>query len=525
MGIEIYKNCPVNPYQISTDTQPTPFGNLNYTNQDFWSLKTRLMKFCQERFGPSGSILPNSFNDFVESDLAIMLIENFAFIGDMLSFKIDQIVGEQGIDTVTQLDNAFRLAKLVGFDPLPPIAAASMWQATLPGVSPVDVQINTPVPVRLTSNNQPITIELFPADANNQPLLNSPIVIPAYSVINTSIIGLEGTTINSPFNGNGDVGQTLTLTGPVIYDSVQIQVDGKIWQQVESFTDSQPRQEYRVEFDSNWNAYVMFGNGVAGLIPSQGSQIQAQFRQGGGTLGNIVTGIATTQVMVSVIGVANMIPVTFTNYTSGQNGYDGDGIEDIRRKLPMWIATQDRVVSGSDYKTYADQYATPYNGQIGKSVAVLRNQGCAGNIIDLYILANNGGELQIANNNLKVDLLNSLNDVKMLTDFVCIKDGSVILVDIGITVTLNPFYKNYQDEINQNIVNATNAFFALNNWEYGQTLRAIDLIRALSGIVQVNSFAVTFHLPGSDTYTDEIDANFYEIIQPDPSIPISITFI
>ena len=523
--MEIYKNCPVNPYQVSTDSKSTPFANLNYTNQDFWSLKTRLVKFCQERYGPSGNLLPNSFNDFVESDLASMLIENFAFVGDMLSFKMDQIVGEGGIDTVTQLDNAFRLAKLVGFNPLPPISATSMWSATLPGISPVDVVVTTPIPVHLTSNNQPITIELFAADANNKPLLNSPIIIPAGSVINNSVIGLEGTTVRSPFTGNGLVSQTYTLAGHVIYDSVQVQVDGTTWQRVDSFTDSQPRQEYRVEFDSNWNAYVIFGNGRAGFIPSQGSQIACRFRQGGGTNGNIVTGIASSQVMVSVIGIANMIPVSFTNYSRGQNGYDGDGIEDIRRKLPAWIATQDRAVSGSDYKTFADQFATPYHGQIGKSVAVLRNQGCAGNIIDLYVLANNGGILETASNGLKVDLLDALNDVKMLTDFVCIKDGSIVSVDIGITATLNKFYKNYQDDIRQDIVNKTNAFFSINNWEYGQPLRSIDLVKALSSITQVESFEITFHLPANSNLQTEVYAKFYEIIRPDTGVPISVNFI
>ena len=201
------------------------------------------------------------------------------------------------------------------------------------------------------------------------------------------------------------------------------------------------------------------------------------------------------------------------------------GIEDIRRKLPAWIATQDRAVSGSDYKTFADQFATPYHGQIGKSVAVLRNQGCARNIIDLYVLANNGGILETASNGLKVDLLDALNDVKMLTDFVCIKDGSIVSVDIGITATLNKFYKNYQDDIRQDIVNKTNAFFSINNWEYGQPLRSIDLVKALSSITQVESFEITFHLPANSNLQTEVYAKFYEIIRPDTGVPISVNFI
>ena len=87
--------CPfeILPYK-STNIQnrPTPV-NLNYTNQDFWSMKARLISFIKERFG-------NEFNDFVESSLALMLIENWSFIADTLSFKIDQIANEVFIDTV-----------------------------------------------------------------------------------------------------------------------------------------------------------------------------------------------------------------------------------------------------------------------------------------------------------------------------------------------------------------------------------------------------------------------------------------
>src|ERR1700753_67936 len=98
------------PYgQASSLSQPNVIS-LNYTNQDFWSMKSRLMDFIKSNF-------TNDFNDFVESSLAIMLIENWAFIADTLSFKMDQIANEIFIDTVTEVENAFRLAKLVGFQP------------------------------------------------------------------------------------------------------------------------------------------------------------------------------------------------------------------------------------------------------------------------------------------------------------------------------------------------------------------------------------------------------------------------
>jgi hypothetical protein len=45
-------------------------------------MKTRLVEFIRQKYS-------TEFNDFVESSLAIMLIENMAFIADTLSFKMD----------------------------------------------------------------------------------------------------------------------------------------------------------------------------------------------------------------------------------------------------------------------------------------------------------------------------------------------------------------------------------------------------------------------------------------------------
>ena len=122
-------NCPiqVNPYDQSGLSKNSPVFSLNYTNQDFYSMKTRLVNFINERFGEEGTQIPEAFNDFVESDLAIMLIENWAFLADTLSFKMDQITNELFIDTVNEVENAFRLSRLVGFKPQPPIASRSLW--------------------------------------------------------------------------------------------------------------------------------------------------------------------------------------------------------------------------------------------------------------------------------------------------------------------------------------------------------------------------------------------------------------
>lgn len=511
-------NCPfdISPYVQSNPIKNDKIISLNYTNQDFWSLKTKLVDFIREKFGENGSEIPNTFNDFVESSIAIMLIENWAFIADTLSFKMDQIVNELFIDTVTEPDNAFRLCQLVGFKPTPPIPSSSMWTATVNNVSSSDLVINTPVLIEVVAEEGPITIELFAADAKNKPLFGSEIIIPAGSFSNSSIIGLEGRTFTDNYTGTGQTLQSVTTTKPsVIYDSINVIVDGILWERVDYFTDSQPRREYRVEFDSSYRAYIMFGNNRAGLSPPKGGQIEITARTGGGKRGNIVTGYAEYQTQVTVLGLESNIPVTFRNYTKGDYGYDGDTIEDIRRKLPSYLRTQDRAVTGLDYKTLSDQFVTPYHGQIGKSTAVLRNHGCAGNVIDIYILAKSGfSNLEEANDDLKLQLSEFLESKKMITDYICIKDGQIIEVDVSVEVTLSRINKKFEQEIRTNISNKIDDFFNLNMWEFGQDLKENDLVKALSTVKQAEGFDIVFTTNEEDNSGSLVTAKFFEIIRP-----------
>lgn len=506
------ENCSFDivPYAKTEVVSRPNIFNLNYTNQDFWSLKTRLVEYVKQNF-------EKDFSDFVESSLAIMLMETQAFVGDTLSFKMDYNANEIYIDTVTELENGFRLAKLVGFEPQPPIPARSLWTAQINNPLLTDISIPAPLDVEIRSGETSITIELFPADSNNEPIYDQNILIPAGNVINSSVIGLEGRTRLQEVTGTGESPQSFTLAfSPVIWDSVRVDVDGVRWQQVDYFTDSQKRREYRVEFDSAYNGYVIFSNGRAGMVPSKGSKIEITYRTGGGVAGNIVSGFVETQTIVNVPGFDYSIPVSFRNYTKGEFGYDGDTLEDIRQKLPLWNRTQMRAVTGEDYKTLSDQFSTPYSGQVGKSTVALRNYGCAANIIDIYVLAKEGTDgLEVAQDALKTKLSEYLEDYKMFTDFVCIKDGILISTDVAVDVVLDKFYRKFEDEFREKIKRRVNKFFSINNWNYGQTLRDIDLQKELSDITEVKRYDINFTTSEEDNSGSIVTTNFNEIIRPD----------
>jgi len=510
-------NCPfdISPLDQEQSSGTPKLSSLSYTNQDFWSMKSRLVNFIFEKF-------PDDFNDFVESSLAVMITENFAFLADIISFKLDQYINELFIDTVTESENMFRLCKLVGYNPIPPIAATTLFSATLNNTLTADVSIPPGVLTEISINDTVINYELFAADSNNNPIFDENIVIIAGDLTNTTIIGIEGRTLTTNARGTGLINQNVRLDDfPVLYDSIRVVVDGIEWKQVEYFTDSKPRREYRVEYNSDYVAFVIFGNNVSGLMPAQGSSIDITYRVGGGTIGNIVSGSLQFTRQFEVPALNFQVPVSFRNYTAGKGGYGGDGIEDIRVKLPAYLLSQNRCVTGQDYKTYVDSFVTPYNGQVGKSTVVLRNYGCAGNVIDIFILAmrspnsSSNIDLEVASDELKYQLNNSIDTKKMITDYCCIRDGVIVETDVTLDIIIDKSFKKLQNEINTRIQNKISQFFSLNNWNYGQTLKNTDLIKQLSGINEIESVDITFATNDSDNSGSTVTCKYYEIIRPD----------
>ncbi len=506
------------PLDLSRQQNLSYLPNLNYSAQDYSSFKTRLAQYLAEQQS-------DKFSNFVEGDLLIVLMELWSFLADLLSFKMDQIANEVFIDTVTEVDNAFRLSQLVGFYPQPPIAARTFFSATMQQTLPIDLNLGNAIPLDVPAPDGTLTFELFPADFLNNPILEGDVIITAGNFSNTNIVGLEGRTqvdTNTALGGSNQSYQLLQF--PVLYDSIRIDVDGVRWDQVQYFTDSNPRNEYRVEFDSSYRAFIMFGDGKAGRAPVQGSTIQVTYRVGGGVRGNILAGAIVSQRGYVVPGLNFPSPVTFRNYTRGEFGYNGDGIDDIRRKLPAYLKTQDRAVSGEDYETLAGQFVSPYNGQSAKAVAALRNYGCAGNVVDIYVLVKDGEQsVQTASDEFKVELSNYLDTRKMFTDQVCIRDGVVLEVDVTVDAIVDRFYQKFRDEILSNIQNQIAGFFSLNNWDFGEDLRDADLIKAISSISNITTASVSFSTNDPDNEGSSVNAQYYELIRQD-QVNINLIF-
>ena len=84
--------------------------NINYINKDFSEYRDQLINYSQTYF-------PTTYTDFAETSPGMMFIEQAAYVGDVLSFYLDNQIQENFIQYARQRNNLFELAYMFGYKP------------------------------------------------------------------------------------------------------------------------------------------------------------------------------------------------------------------------------------------------------------------------------------------------------------------------------------------------------------------------------------------------------------------------
>jgi hypothetical protein len=91
---------------------------VQYLNRDFDSLKAQLINFAKIYY-------PNTYNDFTEASPGMMLIEMASYVGDVMSFYIDNQIQENFLQFAKQRKNLLALAYNFGYTPKVTSAAST----------------------------------------------------------------------------------------------------------------------------------------------------------------------------------------------------------------------------------------------------------------------------------------------------------------------------------------------------------------------------------------------------------------
>jgi len=95
--------------------------DIKYVDRDFTSLRNSLVSYAKTYF-------PNTYNDFTPASPGMMFMEMAAYVGDVLSFYVDNQFQETFIQYSRQTQNLYDLAYMLGYKPKATNAATAVLE-------------------------------------------------------------------------------------------------------------------------------------------------------------------------------------------------------------------------------------------------------------------------------------------------------------------------------------------------------------------------------------------------------------
>ena len=280
-----------------------------------------------------------------------------------------------------------------------------------------------------------------------------------------------------------------------------------------------------------------------GQVPSN-TTLTVTYLVGGGLSSNVnsntITQTGTLLINNNVnldSGMLNFVKstVSSTNIEAAKGGGAGDSVEDVRLNTIANFGAQQRTVTREDYiiRTLS---MPPQFGNVTKAyitqddqISPLTNE--PNRIpnplaLNLYTLGYNADKkLSLLNTATKTNLATYLEQYRMLTDAINIKDAFIINIALDFEITT---FKNYNNEkVLLQCISELKNYFNIDKWQINQPIIMSDiknLIGAVDGVQTIETVTITNKsgtLNGYSQYIYPINlATRNEVIYPslDPSI-------
>jgi len=332
---------------------------IDYTSRDFAALKADLVNLIKTRTETNWD--PTDY-----SDLGNVLVETFAYMGDIMSHYLDRVANETAIDTAIKTDTLLAFARLYDYKPSGPTPASLYVNFTNTSDASIDIPVGTQVMAALSYG--PFTQVYFETTQNVTALApNVPISILCKEgkTVNTDRADLIDATYNKalPANlgtSNGSADQRFTITDVgVIDNSITVYVGQAAafapWFYVESLLEYGPNESvFTTERNSDGTVVVIFGDGTNGSVPSAGQLISSVYKSSVGVIGNI----NASQISEITFIPGNIDPEALSYFEVGNSlpasgGADADKTDQLRSKIKSAIKSRSRAVTLKDYADLA----------------------------------------------------------------------------------------------------------------------------------------------------------------------------
>ena len=462
---------------------------IDYTNKDYASLRRAMLEFARYR-------LPE-WTDQSPADLGVLLVDLFAYMGDVVLYYQDRIANESFPQTAVERRSVLNLLRLVGYELAPPVPSSTELSLAFKppplGGSPI---VNIPKGAQFSSNpaagspaqtfeylGDPFIIDV----STNQvaPRADGKLVYAGLPVLQSRDAGTE--VLGS---STGEPNQSFRLRqSPAILSTLVVEVDeGSGWVRWDRRASllydlgpdgrvslSEPdAPHYYVQFDENDGCSIFFGDGIYGRRPPFGTNnVRASYRVGGGAAGNVPAG---------TIVKANTSLALFDSVTNPQaaaGGADHEDTEHAVRFAPFAYRSGQRAVTVTDYIALARQFG---------GVAKVRAGSPSWNVIQLYV-APEGASCRPVPESMRQRLIAYFEDKRMAGTTVEILDATVVPIDVSIDVVADARYR--AEAVRQGVESAVGSLLAFANVDFGQPFYLSDLYRAVERVPGVAAMLVT----------------------------------
>jgi hypothetical protein len=257
---------------VSTNTK-----DIRYLNKDFTDFKAALIEYAKAYF-------PTTYNDFTAASPGTMFIEMAAYVGDVLSFYLDNQLQETFLQYAKQKNNLFTLAYMLGYKPkvisaatvdldvyqIVPASGSSgnydpdynyalIINEGMRIASSVNNSLNFYVPEKInftvSSSLDPIDISVYSVDSNGDP---------TYYLLKKTIKATSGEVKTATFDfGAAEKFPIVTIEDTNIVEVVDVKdSDGNKWYEVPYLA-----QDTIIEAVDNVSTFNPDYVSAAGLVP------------------------------------------------------------------------------------------------------------------------------------------------------------------------------------------------------------------------------------------------------------------
>ena len=253
---------------------------------------------------------------------------------------------------------------------------------------------------------------------------------------------------------------------------------------------------------NNYNEAGTFFTQEYGLVPN--GSLLVKYLVGGGIISNVpandLTIIDTSNVTLPGGGGAlnNVVlqSIISSNPNPSSGGRNGDTVDEIRQNALYSFSTQLRAVTKDDYIIRAlsmpSEYGTVSKAYISQdlynnpqqSVAISQENNPLS--LDLYILSyNSNKQLISASSTLKNNLVTYLNQYRMVTDAINIRDAYYINIGLNFDIIVLSGYSN--KDVITNCITALQDHFNIDKWQINQPITLSDITSKLLQVKGVQS--------------------------------------